>query len=267
MIELSIKNLNFYYDKIQILEDISVNIDKKEFCIITGPNGSGKTTFLKSILNIVPIKKNQIFINEKDIKKMSNIEISKKISYVGQNFYENNEFEFSVYEIVQMGRYPYKDNFFDLSINDRKIIEKYMKFTNSWELRDRNFNELSGGEKQRVIITKALVQDTDIIILDEPLASLDIYYRVEFMELLEFLNKKCNKTIIMVLHDINMILKYAERVIFMENGKIVFDGNKDKIINENIFEKIYKIKFEKIKNENDRYIFPKKNQFIFEMED
>ncbi|NLK62649.1 MAG: ABC transporter ATP-binding protein [Fusobacteria bacterium] len=260
---INVNNLNFHFNNNKVLDNINININSDEFCVITGPNGSGKSTLLKLILNILEGNSGEILVKNENIKKIKSIDLAKTISYVKQNFYETSNLTFTVKEIIEMGRYPYKSGFFSLSKEDRDIIDRYIQFTNLWDIKDRQFCKLSGGEKQRVIITKALVQDTDIIVLDEPLANLDMYYRVEFMELLTYLNKNLNKTVIIVLHDINLTIKYAKRIILMEKGKIKFDGDKDNIIKEKILEDIYKLKFDIIENEIGKYIFPKKNQFNF----
>ncbi len=259
---IKINNLSLSYGMAKVIDDLNIKFKKGEFCILSGPNGAGKSTLLKAILKFIEIKKGTLYLEDIDILEIPQNEMAKKIAYVSQNV--NFDVEFSVFDVISMGRYPYRKEFFTLSSKDKEIIKKYMKLSNSWQLKDRNFNSLSSGEKQRVIITRALVQDTDIIILDEPLSNLDIYYKVEFMDLLKYLNENYKKTILLVLHDINMIMQYPTRVIFLQNGKVFYDGPSQYIAKNEILEKLYKIKFNKIKIENSEYLFPEKGQFCFD---
>lgn len=255
--DLSVK----YLEKI-VLDKINLEIKKGEFCVISGPNGAGKTTLCKTLLGFLESNEGRIILENEDIANKKNVDLAKKISYVSQNI--NLDVDFEVYDMVSMSRYSYDKSFFSLSNEDKKIIEKYMKLTNSWELRYRKFNELSGGEKQRIIITRALVQDTDIIILDEPLTNLDVYYQIEFMDLLEYLNQTYGKTIITVLHDLNTTLQYANRVVFLDKGKIYFDGNSREILNKKMLYKLYNIRFDCGKIGENDCVQPIKNQFIFD---
>jgi iron complex transport system ATP-binding protein len=259
---IKIENLNLVYETEKVIENLSLKLKKGEFCVVSGPNGAGKSTLLKSILKFIEPDSGRIYIENEDVLNIKQTEIAKKIAYVSQNI--NSDVEFNVYDVISMGRYPYRKDFFTLSGEDKNIIEKYMKLTNSWELKDKSFSKLSSGEKQRVIITRALVQNTDIIILDEPLSNLDMYYKIEFMDMLDYLNKQYNKTILLVLHDINMILQYADRVILLKKGKIFYDGDTKLILQNKVLENLYKIKFDSVKIENKEYIFTKKQQFYFE---
>lgn len=250
--ELQIKNLKFAYNDKEILKNINLRFNTGYFYSVIGPNGSGKSTLLKNIAKIVSPEENSIMIDNKDITKMNKKELSKIISVIPQEI--NIDYDFTVYDIVLMGRNPYKNFFQDFNTNDREIARKYMKETNTWELRDKLITELSGGEKQRVIAARALAQEADIILLDEPTSHLDLQYQIEFLKI--FRNLKKDKIIIAVLHDLNLSSLFSDQIILINSGKIIDKGIPSEVISTKNIKDVYNLSVEINFNNNCPSIIP-----------
>lgn len=230
---LEAHSLFFAYNKLPVLEGINFSIAKESFVSILGPNGAGKSTLVNIMSKVISSFKGELKVEGKSIKELSSTEVAKKIAVVPQ--YSDMGFNFTVSEIILMGRYPYLRRFKGESRQDYELCKKAMHLTRTEEFSSRKYNELSGGEKQRVIIAQTLAQDTPIIILDEPTSHLDINFQIEFMELFFNLNKDHHKTIIGIFHDINLALQYSEKIIMLKEGKIFASGNtKDVITRANI---------------------------------
>lgn len=250
--ELHIKNLKFAYNDKEILKNINLKFNTGYFYSIIGPNGSGKSTLLKNIAKIVSPEENSIMIDNKDITKINKKELSKIISVIPQEI--NIDYDFTVYDIVLMGRNPYKKFFQDFNAKDIEIAQKYMKETNTWELRDKLITELSGGEKQRVIAARALTQEADIILLDEPTSHLDLQYQIEFLKI--FRNLKKDKIIIAVLHDLNLASIFSDQIILINSGKIIDKGIPSEVISTKNIKDVYNLSVEINFNNNCPSIIP-----------
>ena len=243
---VSVKNLSFSYGAEGILHDINVKIAKGKFYAILGPNGSGKTTLLRNISKALNSGKEKIFIGEKDICLFNSKALAKEIASVPQS--TSTEFDFSVFDIVLMGRAPYISRFSTESEDDMKIAQKAMEITNTWYLKHKDINALSGGERQRVIIARAIAQETDIIILDEPISHLDIYHQIEILKAIKELNMEKHITIIAVLHDINLAAAFSDSMILMHEGKVYTQGSPEQILKSEIIKEVYGIEVQIIKN-------------------
>jgi iron complex transport system ATP-binding protein len=227
---LSIKaeSLSFAYNKKPILKDIDFEIKKGSFVSIIGPNGAGKSTLVNIMSKVLLPSTGELEIEGKNIKELTSFDVAKRIAVVPQYF--EIGFDFLVYDIVLMGRYPHIKRYKGESNSDYEIAKKVMELTKTLTFKSRKYNELSGGEKQRVIIAQALAQDTPIIILDEPTSHLDINFQIEFMELFYDLNKKHGKTIIGIFHDINLALQYSDTIIMLKEGSIFSSGSSSDVI-------------------------------------
>lgn len=228
-------NLNFSYKDSQILKDLNLEIRKNSFTSILGANGCGKTTLLKNILKLVPIKQNSIFINNKDISKMNRESLSQLIAYVPQN--ERINYHFNIRDFISLGRYSKKTS----KVDDDMIIDEVINLTNLETLRDKYIEEISGGEYQRVIIARALCQETPILLLDEPTSSLDPLNQTEVMNLLKELVQKKDMSIVCTLHSLNSALDYCDSSILMKEGKIIYQGKSCEIINEETLKEVFSI--------------------------
>lgn len=239
---LEINNIDFSYNEKSVLKDISLSISKGEFLSIIGPNGSGKSTILKLITKLNTPNKGEILLNNVNIKDINQRDLAKSISLVPQNTYI--EYEFSVKELITMGRFPYKKRFERESKDDYAIVNKAMERTNTKYLEDRLITEISGGETQRVTIARALAQETDIILLDEPTSFLDINHQIEILNLLRDLNKEEKKTILLVIHDINLAARYSDRIMILKDGLVMDIGQPEDVITKENILKAYNLKAE-----------------------
>jgi len=234
---IKINNVSLSYDKRIVLENLSLNLQDKSFVGIIGKNGSGKTTLLKALTGLLKPVTGNIFIGDTDIYKIKKRVLAKKISFMPQSM--QFDFSFKVKDFIMFGRYPYINMFNLPTEKDFKIVDDVMNFTQITELSERNINELSGGEKQKVLLAQTLVQQTDIIALDEPTSHLDIGSQAAIFKLLKMLNEKYNKTIITTVHDLNLAGEFCSDIVLLDNKKIFNFGSADKVLNYNDIEKIY----------------------------
>jgi len=251
---IKINNLSFKYPNSEnlVLNNISINIYENDFICLLGKNGSGKTTLAKLISGNLIQSENNILVYNKLIKEYSKKDLSKIISYLPQNLPEN--IPFSVIKIILMGRYPYKNIFENYNLDDISISKKYLKLLDLEILENKNFDDLSGGEKRRVLLAQTLVSESNIIILDEPEAFIDIPHKISLYESLKYFNEKLNKTIIVISHDLNLALKYSKRLIFLSNNKVYFDISEKDKIDKNIIKTIFDIDVNILKINNNPYI-------------
>lgn len=262
---IKILDLNFHYQlnpERKILRDITLTFNANEFSVILGPNGSGKTTLIKLIARLIKPVSGKLFLKDIPYEKIKIKEFYKQISYVPQKFI--SIYPYTVYEIVLMGR---SLNFSLLgyeSQNDVKKVNEILERLELSHLAKKRINEISGGELQKVILARSLVQETEIILLDEPNTHLDLKHQVQIFELLKSL-KDNGKTIIAVSHDINLASFYADRLIFIKDGMIKYDGDIASTLREDIIEEIFeienKILFDPLENTPQLIIKPlrKKN--------
>ncbi len=222
-INLSVK----YGDKVAV-SDVNMHVNDGEFVTIVGPNGCGKSTLLKAIARILKPAKGQIKLWNKDIRTMQTKQIAKKIAVLPQM--RKTPSDFDVETLIRYGRYPHGNFMGKLSQTDREIIDWAVEKTGMADLRYKKLNNLSGGENQRAWIAMALAQKTAVIVLDEPTTFLDIAHQLEVLELLKALNKNEKVTIILVLHDLNLAIRYSDRTYVMQQGRIVSVGNPESVI-------------------------------------
>ncbi len=243
---IKVENLSFSYGKKKILTDISTSFVSGEISVIAGPNGSGKTTLVKSIMTLLEIDKKSVFLNNSDILSYTSIERAKNIGYVAQ--YSPQDFDFTVYEVVEMGRYPYKKEW--NSAKDIEAISRALKLTETTQLKHRSINTLSGGELQRVLLARALAGNPKCLILDEPSSNLDISHNNEMMKLLKVLTKEFNIVTIMVLHDLNSILHYADKIIMLKEGELVIEGDVENVLQPDNIKDIYGVNSQILSDKN-----------------
>lgn len=256
-----LNNLNFSYNEKHILKNINISFERNKFYSILGPNGSGKTTLLKNILKALPTTDKTIYIDAFDINNYKNKDLAKKMSSVPQN--TNLEFDFTSFDVVLMGRSPHLKRFERETNKDYEIVREAMEITNTWHLKDKYINQLSGGERQKVIIARALAQESSIILLDEPISNLDIQNQIEIMDTLKFLNR--DVTIISVLHDLNLAAQYSDYILLLKNGEIFFKGTPEKVLNVNNLKYVYDVNTYIIKNPvtGKPHIIPISKNFLY----
>jgi len=234
---LKIKNLSCGYGRNEIIHDISFSVEEGEFIGIIGPNGAGKTTLFRAITKLLDIAAGEIFYCAKNIHSLSTKEIARGIAVLPQGIELN--FSFTVEEFVLMGRYPHKKRFERLNADDYGIVRNALALTDTEEISRQRINELSGGEKQRVLLAQALAQQPKLLLLDEPTSHLDIGHQVNIMDLLRDLNRRYRITILVVLHDLNLAAEYADRLILLNRGRIFKSGNPYEVLTYQNIEEVY----------------------------
>ncbi len=234
---LSIKNLSFAYNQQKVLDDISFDIRRGSFISILGPNGAGKSTLVNIISKVLKNFTGEVEVGGSDIRDLNSKDLARMIAIVPQ--YTNPSFSFNVREMVMMGRHPYISRFGSEGSRDFEVVEDVMERTKIAGFAKRRFAELSGGEKQRVILAQALAQDSPILLLDEPTAHLDINFQIEFMNLFLDLNRKEKKTVIGIFHDINLAIQNSEKIILLKDGRIFKYGETAEIINRENLKKVF----------------------------
>ncbi len=238
---LDIINITVGYKHFPVLKELSLRIQENEFLGIIGPNGSGKSTLLRTICGILHPWNGKILLQGKELSHLTKREIARRIGYVPQ--VSSFAFPFTCEEVVLMGRYAHDGH----RKRDYEVAKWAMELTDILPLKERKINELSGGELQRVVIARALAQEPKILLLDEPTVHLDINHRIETFKLLRKF-KSQGITIITVLHDLNLASEYSERVVVINDGKVVYDGLPQDIIDKEIIKRIYGIDVNIIKN-------------------
>jgi iron complex transport system ATP-binding protein len=225
---ISVENLSFAYEKKPVLKNISFSIYTGDFFIIIGPNGSGKTTLMKILAGTLKPQSGQLDIFGSAIQTFNRKSLARTIALVPQMV--PLEFPFNVLEFVLMGRYPHLGLFGWEQSKDFEVAEQAMEFTDLKHLARRKMNQLSGGERQRVLISRAICQQSQIILLDEPTASLDLAYQVQVMDLMEKLKEETGTTVIMVSHDVNLAALYGTKLMLLKDGQIVKQGQPEDVL-------------------------------------
>lgn len=234
---LRFSNLNFSYGDTPIISDFTAEITKGQFAGIVGANGAGKTTLLKLLLGLIKPLSGSIYVNSKNAREMTYSERARMFAYVPQS--TDTVFPYKVKEVVMMGRYPAFGVFSGETEEDRAAVKSALEVTQCSLLAERRFNELSGGEKQRVVIARALAQDTPFLILDEPTSNLDIKHQILTYEILSALNRDSEKTVIVVTHDLRHVSSYCGKIIVLKNGRIFAEGEPGAILDARVISEAY----------------------------
>lgn len=258
---LEVKNLSFQYKNQKVLEDISFDIPSKSVTCLIGPNGSGKTTLLDCIMGIHNNYSGEIRLHDINVAEMKTNFRMKQMSYVPQG--KNHTFPFTVKEMVIMGRTPYLSFFEFPGEKEEEIALQALRDIGIEDYASRIFTKLSGGEQQLVILARALAQDTEILILDEPMLSLDYFHELQFLEILVRLIKEKNKSIITATHSPNHAFYFLEneintQVLMLKKGEIAGYGQVDEVLNPNYMRKVFNIDASVITyDESKHFIIPK----------
>lgn len=255
--QIKINELSWQPDKKNppIVDSVSSVFEPGCFYGILGPNGAGKTSLVRQILRLAKKTEGEIYIEDKNLDDMSRNNIASVLSFLPQNI--NKDIDFSVYDVVAMGRENKRKMFSALSVEDIKIIEESMKYANCFDFQQKSISHLSGGELQRVMIARTIAQDTPWIILDEPVSNLDVRHQYELMKVLEKLREEKGKTVIAILHDLNLAARFCDRIVLMKDGKIFINDAKDKVLTKENLKSVYDMEFEFINANNTTVITPK----------
>lgn len=233
---LKIKDLEFDYASRPVLKDINFNLCAGEITAICGPNGVGKSTFLKCINRLLK-PRGKIWLGDHDLGRMNMRNVARHIGYVPQRI--NNIFSVTVFEMVLMGRCPHIG--WNSSEADREKVISILNLMGLEEYALSDFNQLSGGQQQKVIISRALAQEPDILLLDEPTSSLDLKHQLEVMELLKGLVAERNISVIMAVHDLNLASRYADKIIMMKDGRIYSAGSSSEVLTCEVILSVYAV--------------------------
>ncbi|MGH4141076.1 ABC transporter ATP-binding protein [Clostridium sp.] len=245
---IKVKDLYFGYNDKYLLEKINLEFKSGNIYAILGRNGSGKTTLIKLILGLLNFKRGLITIEGNNCVKIKSNELSKLIAYVPQS--EQATYEIKVIELVVMGRNPYL-NLFDMpSHKDYELAEKALENLGIKNLMQKSYCEISGGERQLVLIARALVQNTKFILMDEPVSSLDIRNQHDVLNKIKDISRNLGIGIVLSIHDPNLAMRYCNKTVLLKNGRIMNHGNTKDILNQQNLLEVYDMKFEALESEN-----------------
>lgn len=236
------KNLTLSYGESIIIDELDLKIPKGEITVFIGGNGCGKSTLLRSIARLLKPKSGAVLLEGNAIAKMSTKDIAKKMAILPQSPLAPEGL--TVMQLVKQGRYPYQTWMKQWSEEDEEKVTRALVATGIEELKDRSVDSLSGGQRQRAWIAMTLAQDTDIILLDEPTTYLDMTHQIEILDLLFELNENENRTIVMVLHDLNLACRYAHNIVAIKNQKIYAQGKPEYVINCNLVKNVFDMECE-----------------------
>ncbi|MGA7143189.1 MAG: ABC transporter ATP-binding protein [Desulfobacterales bacterium] len=234
---INVKNLSHSFGENLVLKNISFQVPTKDFFIVIGPNGSGKTTLMKVISGIFKPQAGRLEILNRAIDRYQRRALARTIAFVPQML--SVDFPFTVFEMVLMGRSPYLGILGLEEEKDMEIARQAIAFTGMENLAHRKLDQLSGGEQQRVFIARAICQEPDVILLDEPTASLDLAYQVRIMDLMERLKNEKGITVMMVSHDVNLAAMYADHLLLIHDGHVLCQGLPDEVLTYKTLEKAY----------------------------
>ena len=240
--KMELNNISFAYDSALILRELSLFIQESDFIGLIGPNGSGKSTLLKIMGSILKPDSGHIKFKGSETERIRKKIFAQSVSWIPQS--HPMVFPFKVSEVVLMGRHPHLSALSFESHEDFNISQRAMKTTMTSEFSERFFNEISEGEKQRVMIASALAQNPELMLLDEPTSALDLKYQIEIMNILKDLNTNHKMTLVVAIHDLNLASRFCNRIILINEGKVVSDGTPLQVLKKDILEQVYGIELD-----------------------
>lgn len=235
---IRVRDLRCGYPGHEVIRGVSFDVMRGEFVGILGPNGSGKTTLLLALGGILPILEGEVGIHGSPLGKFKPKDLARRMAALCQN--PEIRFPFPCEEIVHMGRYPHQKRWQMENPYDAAIVKRSMEITDTLDLSGRLITALSGGEQQRVLMAKALAQDTPILLLDEATSAMDIHRKLQIFQVLERLSSEKELTVLTVLHDVNTAALFCRRMIFLKEGVMVADGPTEEVLTEETLEVVYR---------------------------
>ncbi|MCF7791885.1 MAG: ABC transporter ATP-binding protein [Victivallales bacterium] len=234
---LKVENLSSGYKDENIINNINFSANKGDLVGIIGPNGSGKTTLLRTVTGLLKPSRGNIFVQKDNLSSLTSKEIAKRIAVVTQNI---EPVLINVSEYVLMGRMPYYDKFQFFEKNqDKYIAGEYMKMTDVMPYKNKMMSEISGGERQRAQVARALVQQPVLLLLDEPTSHLDITHQVKILDLIKRLNRELQLTVVLVIHDLNMAAEYCSKLLMLKKGEVFQTGPPEQVLTYKNIEEVY----------------------------
>lgn len=233
------KQLTLSYGDSIIIDELDLTIPKGEITVFIGGNGCGKSTLLRSIARLLKPKSGEIVLNGKEIAKLSSKDVAKQMAVLPQGPVAPEGL--TVLQLVKQGRYPYQTWLKQWSSEDEEKVYKALEATGLIDLKERSVDSLSGGQRQRAWIAMTLAQDTDFILLDEPTTYLDMTHQIEILDLLFELNERENRTIVMVLHDLNLACRYAHNIVAVKDKKIAAMGKPEDVVTRGLVKQVFEM--------------------------
>ncbi len=230
-----LKNIAKQYANQTVVNDLSLTIPHGKVTSFLGPNGAGKSTVLSIVSRLLKADSGQVFLDDEDMSKMPSAKIAQKLAILKQS--NHMELRLSVEDLVAFGRFPYSKG--NITTDDQVKINQAIDYMELEPMRHKHLHELSGGQRQRAYIAMVLAQDTDYILLDEPLNNLDMKHSAQIMKVLQDLAKNHGKTIIVVIHDINFASVYSDHIFAMKDGALIYEGTPDNIMKEHTLHHIF----------------------------
>ncbi len=232
---IEIKGITKLFGKKKVVEDVSVTIETGKITSFIGPNGAGKSTLLSMVSRLLEADTGEVLLDQTNVKSLKSKEFAKRVAILRQSNFIN--VRLTVRELVAFGRYPYSHG--RLNEEDEMKIDEALVYMNLVDIQHQFLDELSGGQKQRAFISMVIAQDTEYILLDEPLNNLDMKHSVQIMKILRKLVDELGKTVVIVLHDINFASVYSDRIVALKDGRLVKDGPTAEIINTAALKDVY----------------------------
>ena len=241
---LDVKSISVHYDQRQALREVSFQLQPGEILGVIGPNGAGKTTLVRALSGVLPLAAGHITVEGRDLSRMSEMERAQQMAVVPQA--RNLPGAFTVWEMVLLGRTPHLGWLGSLSPRDEEIAHQAMLRTDTLELADRRLGELSGGEQQRVLMARALAQSAPILLMDEPTTHLDLQYQVALMDLTRSLAEQEKLAVLVSLHDLNLVARYAHRVALLVGGVLQAIGTPAEVLTAERLSQVYHVPLQAI---------------------
>lgn len=242
MVELNVRGVSCSYDSVPALDGVEFSVHPQEFAGILGPNGSGKTTLLRTISRVLQPFAGSVLIDEKDVYSMRPAEVAQRIAVVPQDGSVN--YNFTALEIVMMGRNPHIRPYQLEGLRDLAIAREAMELARCSHLASRRINELSGGERRRVLISRALAQEPKVLLLDEPTLNLDINNQIELMRTITHLCKERGIAVLSVFHDFNLAARYSDYLILLNKGRIFSVGTPEEVLTKENLREVFRVNAE-----------------------
>jgi len=249
---LNVKGLFFGYNNTAILKDLKIELRQGEVLSIVGPNGTGKTTLLKCITGIIKPNKGTIMIDGKDTSRMSRMAHAKCVGYVPQS--SPSKFPITVFDAVLMGRRPYIK--WKPSKKDMETVADILESMDLEDIALRDFDQLSGGQKQKVLLARAVAQDTDYLLLDEPTSNLDLRHQMEVLEMISGMVKTNSMAAMLAMHDLNLASRFSDRMVMLNAGKIFCSGEPRQVMTIENIRSVYGVESTISQANGHPYILP-----------
>jgi len=234
---LQTQNLTLNYGEQPIIHNLNLDIPLNKITVLVGANGSGKSTLLRSLARLLKPASGQVLLDEKALHTIPTKEVAKRISILPQGPVAPEGV--TVQQLVKQGRYPYQRWYQQWSVEDERLVEQSLAATGLLELKDKPLDSLSGGQRQRAWIAMTLAQETPIILLDEPTTFLDMTHQIELLDFMFELNRNEKRTIVMVLHDLNLACRYADNLVAVHNRTVVYQGAPESIVTTDMVKRIF----------------------------